>query len=272
MLCAIDIGNTNIVLGLFDGPTLRAQWRISTHHHRTADEYAALINDLLRSQGLELHKVTGVIFSCVVPALSPVFHELSRRIVKIEPLEVGHAIASGLTLRIDNPAELGADRLVNAAAGYARYGGPLIIVDFGTATTICAVTARGEYLGGSIAPGIWTAAEALFERASKLPRIDLVRPASAIGTNTVTGMQAGILIGFAGLAGALIRRTQTEMMQGGAAKPRVIATGGLAQLIAPECPEIDEVNPTLTLEGLRLLYELNRPGAANAPARRKSPS
>jgi len=260
MLCAIDIGNTNIVLGLFDQETLRAQWRIATHHQRTADEYAVLLNDLLRGRGFELQAVTGVIFSSVVPPLTTVIEELTRRILHLEPIEVTHRLKSGLTLRIDNPAELGADRLVNAAAVYARYGGPAIIVDFGTATTICAVTALGEYLGGSIAPGVWTAAEALFQRAAKLPRIDLVRPDRVIGTNTVAGMQAGILIGFAGLTGALIRRTQAELAQTGSRAPaRVIATGGLASLIAPECPEIEEVCPTLTLDGLKLLYTLNQP-------------
>jgi type III pantothenate kinase len=260
MLFAIDVGNTNIVIGLFEGDTLRAQWRIATHHQRTADEYAALFTDLLRGEQLDLRRVTGVIFSSVVPPLTPVMAELSRRILKLEPLEVDHTLKSGLTLRIDNPAELGADRLVNAAAAYARRGGPLIIVDFGTATTICAVTERGEYLGGSIAPGIWTSAEALFHRAAKLPRVDLARPPHVIGRNTVTSMQAGILIGFAGLAGLLIRRTQAELARNGSGTAHVIATGGLAQMIAPECPEIEEVWPALTLDGLRLLYSLNRPG------------
>jgi type III pantothenate kinase len=259
MLCAIDVGNTNIVIGLFEQKRLRAQWRIATHHQRTADEYAALINDLLRGQGLELGKISGLIFSSVVPPLTTVVAELARRILKIEPLEVTAALRSGLTLRIDNPAELGADRLVNAAAAYARWGGPVIIVDFGTATTICAVSDRGEYLGGSIAPGIQIAADALFQRTAKLPRIDLAPPARVIGTNTVTSMQAGILIGFAGLAGTLIRRTQAELAHGRSGKARVIATGGLAPLIAPECPDIDEVCQTLTLEGLQLLYTLNRP-------------
>jgi type III pantothenate kinase len=263
MLCAIDVGNTNIVLGLFDRDALLAQWRIATHHQRTADEYAVLLNDLLRGRGFELQAVNGLIFSSVVPTLTAVIEELARRILHLEPVEVTHRLKSGLTLRIEHPAELGADRLVNAAAAYARYGGPIIIVDFGTATTICAVTARGEYLGGSIAPGIWTSAEALFQRAAKLPRIDLIRPDHVIGTNTVAGLQAGILFGFAGLTGTLIRRTQTELAQtgpsGSTASARVIATGGLAPLIAPECPEIQEVCPTLTLEGLKLLYTLNRP-------------
>jgi type III pantothenate kinase len=263
MLCAIDIGNTNIVLGLFDRDALKAQWRIATHHQRTADEYAVLLNDLLRGRGFELQSVTGLIFSSVVPPLTTVIEELARRSLRLEPVEVTHRLKSGLTLRIENPAELGADRLVNAAAAYARYGGPVIIVDFGTATTICAVTARGEYLGGSIAPGIWTSAEALFERAAKLPRIDLVVPDRVIGTNTVAGMQAGILIGFAGLTGTLIRRTRSELARIDQAEPsspaRVIATGGLASVIAPECPEIQDVCPTLTLEGLNLLYTLNRP-------------
>ena len=262
MLCAIDVGNTNIVIGLFGGLSehdqLRAQWRIATHHQRTADEYAALVNDLLRGQGLERGKISGLIFSSVVPPLTPVIAEFSRRILAIEPLEVDHTLNTGLTLRIDNPAELGADRLVNAAAAYARYGGPVIIVDFGTATTICAVSGRGEYLGGSIAPGIGIAAEALFQQAAKLPRIDLARPAQVIGKNSVAAMQAGILIGFAGLAGTLIRRTQAELTHAGSGKARVVATGGLAPLIAPECPEIEEVAPTLTLDGLRLLYTLNR--------------
>jgi type III pantothenate kinase len=263
VLCAIDIGNTNIVIGLFDRETLRAQWRIATHHQRTADEYAVLLSDLLRGHGFELQSVTGLIFSSVVPPLTTVIEELARRSLRLEPVEVTPRLKSGLTLRIENPAELGADRLVNAAAAYARYGGPVIIVDFGTATTICVVTARGEYLGGSIAPGIWTSAEALFERAAKLPRVDLALPDRVIGTNTVASMQAGILIGFAGLTGTLIRRTQAELAQtdhaGSSSPARVIATGGLASVIAPECPEIQEVCPTLTLEGLSFLYTLNRP-------------
>lgn len=261
MLCAIDVGNTNIVLGLFDRETLLAQWRIATHHQRTADEYAALVSDLLRSRGWDFGRITGVICSSVVPALTPVIEEFSRRILRIEPIDVTHELHSGLTLRIDTPAELGADRLVNAAAAYAQYGGPVIIVDFGTAITICVVSSRGEYLGGSIAPGISIAAEALFQRTAKLSPIDLIRPKSVIGKNTVSAMQAGILIGFAGLVGTLIRRTHTELAQIEPGKQaRVVATGGLAHLIAPECPEIQDVRPTLTLEGLHLLYTLNSPG------------
>jgi type III pantothenate kinase len=255
MLLAIDIGNTNIVWGVFDGPKLLADWRVATDHSKTTDEYAILLLDLLRVEGISPDRVDGVILSSVVPPLTPLFEELSETYLHCLPLVVSHELESGLTIKYTNPPEVGSDRIVNAAAAYRRYGGPLIIVDFGTATTFCAVTAAGEYLGGAIAPGLRISAEALFTRTAKLPKIELIRPKSAIGSDTVTSMQSGLIFGYAGLVDELVRRIQQELGQ----DCFVVATGGLAGLIAPESRTIREVQPHLTLEGLALIYALNRP-------------
>lgn len=254
MLLAIDIGNTNIVLGVFDGDELVESWRVGTKTQITADEYAMVIRDLFSFTGLAFHQIDGVILSSVVPPLLPVMTEMSRKYFKLDSLVVAHGIKTGITLRYDNPREIGADRIVNAAAAFKLYGGPLIIVDFGTATTFCAVTRQGEYLGGAIVPGVKIAAEALFQRASKLPRVELVKPKSVIGSDTVSAMQAGIIYGYAGLVDGIVERMKQELSP----DARVIATGGLAELVAAETKSITEIRPHLTLEGLRLLYEINR--------------
>lgn len=254
MLLAIDIGNTNVVLGVFDNERLAENWRVGTNAQITPDEYAMTFKDLFNFAGIEFPQITGVIISTVVPPLLPVMIEMSRKYFKLEPMVVSAAMKTGITIRYDNPKEVGADRIVNAAAAFKLYGGPLIIVDFGTATTFCAITKQGEYLGGAICPGVKISAEALFQRASKLPRVELAKPAKVIGSDTVSAMQAGIVYGYAGLVDGIVERMKKEL----SADARVVATGGLAELVSQETKTIQEVKPHLTLEGLRLLYDINR--------------
>jgi len=254
MLLAIDIGNTNIAFGVFDGETLRATWNVATDINKTADEYAVLLLNLLPREGLALSDIDHVSISCVVPPLLTIFEELSQRYFKISSLIVGPGVKTGVRICTDNPREVGADRVANAAAAHHLYGGPLIVIDFGTATTLDALSKEGDYLGGAIAPGIGIAAEALFERASKLPRVELIPPEHAIGKNTVTTMQSGIIFGYVGLIEGLVTRIKQEL--GGEAY--VVATGGLAEVIATETKVIDTVDMHLTLLGLRLIHELNR--------------
>jgi type III pantothenate kinase len=254
MLLAIDIGNTNVVLGVFDQERLVENWRVGTNAQITPDEYAMIFKDLFSFAGLEFKQITGVIISTVVPPLLPVMVEMSRKYFRIEPMIVTHELKTGITIRYDNPKEVGADRIVNAAAAFMLFGGPLIIVDFGTATTFCAVTRDGEYLGGAITPGIKISAEALFQRASKLPRVELTKPLKVIGRDTISAMQAGIIYGYAGLVDGIVERMKKEL----APDARVVATGGLAELVSPETKSIQEIKPQLTLEGLRLLYDINR--------------
>lgn len=254
MLLAIDIGNTNVVLGVFEGERLRESWRIGTKASITADEYAVIMKDLFSFSGAEFRQIDGVIISTVVPPLLSIMTEMSRKYFKIEPMVVTSELKTGITLSYENPREIGADRIVNAAAAYKLYGGPLIIIDFGTATTFCAVTKKGEYLGGAITPGVKISAEALYQRAAKLPRFELTRPRTIIGRDTVSAMQAGILFGYAGLVDGIVERMKNELSP----DARVIATGGLAELVAPETKSAIEVRPNLTLEGLRLIYDANR--------------
>ncbi len=254
MLLAIDIGNTNVVLGVFDEDKLTENWRVGTNSKITPDEYAMIFKDLFGFAGIEFKQITGVIISTVVPPLLPVMIEMSRKYFRIEPMVVTHEIKTGITIKYDNPKEIGADRIVNAAAGYKIYGGPIIIVDFGTATTFCAVTKGGEYLGGAITPGVKISAEALFQRASKLPRVELTKPAKVIGADTISAMQSGIIYGYAGLVDGIVERMKKEF----ASDAVVVATGGLAELIAPETKTIQELKPHLTLEGLCFLYSINR--------------
>jgi type III pantothenate kinase len=253
MLLAIDIGNTNVVLGVFDREKLVENWRVGTNTQITPDEYAMIFKDLFGFTKIEFTQIHGVIISTVVPPLLPVMVEMSRKYFKIEPMVVTHELKTGITIRTDNPKEVGADRIVNAAAAYKIYGGPLIIVDFGTATTFCAVTKNGDYLGGAICPGMKISAEALFQRASKLPRVELVKPAKVIGTDTISAMQAGIIYGYAGLVDGIVERMKKDL----SSDARVVATGGLAELVFSETKTIQEIKPHLTLEGLRLLFELN---------------
>jgi len=253
MLLTIDIGNTNVVLGVFDRERLIENWRVGTNTQITPDEYAMIFKDLFGFAGIEFKQIHGMIISTVVPPLLPVMVEMSRKYIRIEPMVVTHELKTGITIRTDNPKEMGADRIVNAAAAYKLYGGPLIIVDFGTATTFCAITKNGDYLGGAICPGMKISAEALFQRASKLPRVELVRPATVIGADTISAMQAGIFYGYAGLVDGIVERVKKELSP----DARVVATGGLAELVAPETKSIQEIKPQLTLEGLHLLFDLN---------------
>jgi type III pantothenate kinase len=259
MLLVIDIGNTNIVAGVFrekdaSGDLLH-HWRLSTDPARTADEYGLLFRGLFDYDGLSLRAVKAVIISSVVPHLTPALEWMSEQYLGRKPLIVGPGIKTGMNILYEDPKEVGADRIVNAVAAFARYGpGPLIVVDFGTATTFDAVAADGAYLGGAIAPGIGISTEALFEHAAKLSRIELVRPRSVIGRTTVTSMQSGIIFGYAGLVNELVQRMKSELGPGA----KVVATGGFAPLIAGEASSIDVVDPFLTLEGLRLVYLKNK--------------
>lgn len=255
MLLAVDIGNTNIVLGVHENKKLLHHSRINTYPHRTSDEYRILIKSLLNSVSIDIKKIKGIIISCVVPPLLAVFEDALKRYFKIRPIIVNHKTSTGIKICYTNPKEVGADRIVNAAAAYHEFGGPVIIIDFGTATTFCVVSAKGEYLGGVIVPGITISAEALFARAAKLPAVELIKPERVIGKDTISSMQSGIIYGYAGLVDAIVERIKAEMKW---KKPMVIATGGLVELIAPESKTIKRVEPFLTLEGLRLIYEKNR--------------
>ena len=254
MLLAIDIGNTDTTLGVFEGEELRATWHMATGVHRKADEYAALLLNLLHHQGLDIAEVKDIALCSVVPPLIATFDELCQRYFHLSPLVVGAGVKTGVRIRMDNPREVGADRIANAAAAHHLYGGPIIIADLGTATTFDTVSKEGDYLGGAIAPGIGTAAEALFMQAAMLPRVELVRPKLAIGTNTITAMQSGIVFGYVGLIEGIVARIQQELGE----RAKVVATGGFAEVIAKETAVIDVVNPNLTLIGLRLIYLLNR--------------
>ncbi|MBM4120783.1 MAG: type III pantothenate kinase [Nitrospira sp.] len=254
MLLAIDIGNTNVVWGIYEGRTLTGHWRLATDASKTADEYGILFVNILRETGIDSTRITDAIVSSVVPALTAVFDEMVETYFRHTPLIVSSDLDMGIQIAYPNPKEIGSDRLVNAAAGYDRYKTSLIIVDFGTATTFCAITARGEYLGGAIAPGLGIASDALFTKTAKLPKVDLIRPKTVIGTDTASGIQSGLIFGYAGLVDEMVGRMQIELGQ----KATVIATGGLAALIAPESRTIREVRPFLTLEGLELLYRRTR--------------
>jgi type III pantothenate kinase len=254
MLLTIDIGNTNIVWGLFDDSRLNADWRVATDSRRTDDEYGALFLNLLQAKGLTPAHIDGCIFSSVVPALTATFESMVQRFFQQTSMLVTPEIDSGLILRYANPREIGSDRIVNAAAAHARYQEDVIIVDFGTATTFCVVTKDGEYLGGVIAPGLGISADALFVRTAKLPKVEIIRPKTVIGIDTVGGIQSGLLFGYVGLVDGIVRRMEREIGH----SCRVIATGGLAPTIAKETESIQEVLPYLTLEGLEFLYRRNR--------------
>jgi len=253
MLLAIDVGNTQTHLGTFDGVRLVEHWRFATDADATSDELAVTLSSLLRLRGVELDAIEASIVSTVVPRLAPEYIRTCERNLGGPCLMVGPSLKTGMPIKIDNPHELGADRLVNAVAAYDRVGGACVAVDFGTSSNFDAVSNEGEYLGGAIAPGVEISMEALTERTAKLPRIDLTEPESAIGTNTQAAIQSGVVYGFAGLIDGLTRRLAAEL--GG--EPTIIATGGLAGAIVPFCDTIDEVDELLTLTGLRLIYEQN---------------
>ena len=254
MLLAIDIGNTETTIGVFDGEQKKTTFQMTTSIHRTADETAVLLISILKSRGLEVSDIREVALCSVVPPLTVIFDNMIKRYFDITPLIVAAGVKTGIRICMDNPKEVGADRIVDAVAAQHLYGGPLIIVDMGTATTFEIVSKNGDYLGGAIAPGMLSSAEALFQRAAMLPRIELTPPNKVIGTNTIDAMKSGVVYGYVGLVESMVKRLQKEL--GG--KVKVVATGGFANLIAGETNVIDEVNTDLTLVGLRIIYRMNR--------------
>jgi len=254
MIFVLDVGNTNTVLGVYEKDELKYHWRIETSRNKTEDEYGMIIKSLLEHEGLSFAHFDGIIISSVVPPIMAALERMCEKYFKMNPLIVGAGIKTGLDIKYDNPKEVGADRIVNAVAAIQQYDGPLIIVDFGTATTYCYVNEKKQYMGGAIAPGIGISTEALYSRAAKLPRIEIVKPESIVGTSTVSAMQAGILYGYVGQVEGIVRRMKAESP----VEPKVIATGGLSALIAVESDVIDVVDPYLTLTGLKIIYQRNK--------------
>ncbi len=254
MLLAIDIGNTNVTFGVFDGERIKATWRVSTALHRMADEYANLMISLMERQGITAANIKDVVICSVVPPLLINFEQVCKQYLKKEPLIVVAGVKTGVRIDMENPREVGPDRIVNAVAAHHLYGGPVIVIDIGTATTMDVVSKDGDYIGGAIAPGIGISTEALFTRTAVLPRIELNLPKKAIGRNTITAMQSGIVFGYVGLIEGLVARIQAELPE----KAKVVAAGGFAELIAQASKVIDVINSDLTLIGLRLIYNMNR--------------
>src|SRR5689334_78451 len=261
MLLAIDVGNTNIVLGVFDGASLVQSWRLQTLRERTSDELGLLVDGLFAHSRIERVQVRGVILGSVVPPLTGTIRSMVQRYFGVDALTVEPGVNTGMPILYENPAEVGADRIVNAVAAWERFGGkggrPMIVVDFGTATTLDAISARGEYLGGAICPGVQISADALFQRAARLPRIEVRKPKTVVGRTTVGAMEAGLFYGYVGMVEGLVRRMNDEL--GGNAI--CVATGGLATVIAPETQLFDHVDIDLTLQGLRIVWNRNRPAA-----------
>lgn len=258
MILLIDAGNTNIVLGIHKNEDYIASWRISTDAKKTSDEYAIQVMQLFHQSDLNPNEVDGIIISSVVPNIMHSIENMIRKCFKKDPIIVGPGIKTGMNIKYDNPKEVGADRIVNSVAAYEIYKRSLIIIDFGTATTYCAITENGDYLGGNICPGIKISSEALFERAAKLPRVELEKPKSLICRNTVTSMQAGIIYGYIGQVEYIVRKMKEEMISLGEKEPLVIATGGLSKLVYDGTEVIDKIEPRLTLEGLKILYDKNK--------------
>ena len=254
MLLAIDIGNTNITLGVFDGDALSATWRLSTERSKTSDEYSATLMQMLQLRDMATQQIDAVALCSVVPPLTPTFVDLCKTHFGVEPLVVGAGTKTGVRILYDNPRDVGADRIVDAAAALRLYGGPVIVVDIGTATVFDAVTANGDYLGGAIAPGMVIASDALFSSTSQLRRVELVAPATAIGRNTIHAIQSGVVLGYADLVRGMVARFDAEL--GGGAK--VVATGGLAHILEAEAGVFDDINPDLTLMGLMLIQGMAR--------------
>jgi type III pantothenate kinase len=253
MLLTIDVGNTNITMGIYDGETLGSRWRLATNHERMPDEYGLQFRGLLANEMHEIDDITGICLASVVPPLTGKIIQACIQYMKHDPLVVDAGVKTGVRILYQDPKAVGADRIADAAAVQRLYGGPACVVDFGTATTFDAISANGDYLGGAIAPGIGIAAEALFIRTAKLPRVDLQRPPHAIGRNTVHAMQSGLLFGYVALVEGMVERFRKELGEG----MQVIATGGLAEIIAVETDSIEIVAPWLTLDGLRMIWDLN---------------
>jgi len=259
MLLAIDISNTTIKAGVFQADALQADWRFATERHKLTDDYAMLMLNLFETRSIAPGNITGVAISCVVPPLRSVFRRLAQEYLNVEPVIVSPQIRTGIKLSVDNPSEVGADRIVNALATHHLYGGPAIAIAFGTATVFDCISDQGEYLGGAIAPGMVGALESLTQRAAQLYQIELVSPPEPIGKNTVETMQSGLVLGYAGLVEGLVKRLKKQMHTGNSKNDfTVVATGGLAEVVTPETDAIDIVDQQLTLKGLQLIYELNQ--------------
>jgi type III pantothenate kinase len=259
-LLVLDIGNTAISVGVFLGDRLHGPWRLSSRRERSADEYGILLRGLLQAAEIDPGAVSRIAVSCVVPPVVAAISEMAGRYFGAEPLFVGPGVRTGMPILTDNPHELGADRIVNAVAAFARHGGPTVVVDFGTATTFDAISARGEYVGGVIAPGVSVAAEALFQRAAKLPRVELRKPRQVIGRNTVASIQSGLVHGYAALVDGIVSRMAQELAPPEGKEVTVIATGGHAATMAAECRSFEKVEPDLTLDGLKRIWARNQPG------------
>jgi len=260
MLLAFDVGNTNIVLGVFKDGKMITNWRLETDNNKSADEYGMIIGQLFKYEGLKVEDVKDVIISTVVPSVLYTLQHLSQKYFHRKAIVIGPGIKTGLVVKYDNPKQVGSDRIVNAVAAHAKYGGPLIVIDFGTATTFCAISEKAEYIGGTIAPGLKISSEALFEKTSKLPKVELEEPGHVICRNTINSMQSGLVYGHMGMVDYIVAKMKKELQEysGSDKEIKVIATGGLATLIDAGIDCIDHVDKMLTLEGLELIYKKNK--------------